>query len=188
MVDEVGTVTRWERASLPVPASVSIGKLSTEKLLEMTIAWATREFPAELYLFRNLRVYIEVQMTSKMKLIQNCLYTWFRTRTTNSAPVEVCLVDPRKVKTMFGLSRGTHFLNKKYAVKKMTELMNDDESKVVSSKGPKLDDLADVFWMKAYAESSEVLSPWRRPPDTSPVSGHEKPPEEGRSDEITHQF
>ena len=94
---------------------------------------------------------VEKQLTRKMVLIQ------FAFECLLDHVTEVFQISARSVKTMHGTSRGKHALNKRAAIVKCLELL-DDKSRAIVCAYKKKDDLCDAILQAMYiAEHVEAL-------------------------------
>lgn len=87
-------------------------RLSTTQILDGCCQWADGfcdRFDCDAY-------FVELQMTSKLKAVQNCLYTKFHP--------QVVLLAPASVKRRFDVLRGSHAANKRAAIE---HVLNDPE-------------------------------------------------------------
>lgn len=142
--DPYTTPIRWKREQLVYP------KASTQETLESVMKWCQEQDEDKDFWYVRWRthdmVIIETQMKSKMKAIQNGLYCWFRTAHPH---IKVVLVSPVAIKNRFGLSMGSHAANKKIAVDRMLEKLTPEVETFLKGE-TKLDDLADVWWIRMY--------------------------------------
>lgn len=148
-----GSIYRWNRSEI-FPQGTKCNSIKIKDIVPLTLQWAITHFPAEIHNGKVLNVFIESQMRAKCNHVQTALQSYFLL--TFPGRCKCILIHPSTIKRSFDLSYGDHDLNKKYSVSRMLEIIDKLDIQlwldpVILSFKPKLDDLADVWWMLRYA-------------------------------------
>lgn len=135
-------ISEWRKRDLLAGAKCRTKSLDTSKTISLVMDWLGECFPDADH---TTRIFVEAQMVSRFRTVSVVICVYFRMM---GSSVEI--VGPVAWRRKYDMITGGHSTNKLVSVSRMLQVIKPEEASLMPSSTRKLDDLADVWWMRKY--------------------------------------